>query len=248
MKFKRLSESVNNNDTLLSEYRKYANLDEDFEITEDNLDDWALNSAAIKCNIPKADAKHRILGEDITLDQAARETEADKVAQGDKNQVEVVLDRSLKIAKKKQRRGAHSDFPNVLLVADAGMGKTEMVREWAEENGIHLFEVNLGTTPPETLGGIVARSSKNPAVATRLGTTDLADALDKPNSVLFLDEYNRAKTEIRGAVLTLVQNHLIYDSESDSGYKFLPNFCGLHCNKIEENQIGCLGGYSLKDD
>ena len=224
MKFKRLSESVNNNDTLLSEYRKYANLDEDFEITEDNLDDWALNSAAIKCNIPKADAKHRILGEDITLDQAARETEADKVVQGDKNQVEVVLDRSLKIAKKKQRRGAKSDFPNVLLVADAGMGKTEMVREWAEENGIHLFEVNLGTTPPETLGGIVARSSKNPAVATRLGTTDLADALDKPNSVLFLDEYNRAKTEIRGAVLTLVQNHLIYDPESDSGYKFLPNF------------------------
>lgn len=224
MKFKRLSESVNNNDTLLSEYRKYANLDEDFEITEENLDDWALNSAAIKCNVPKADAKHRILGEDITLDQAARETEADKVAQGDKNQVEVVLDRSLKIAKKKQRRGAHSDFPNVLLVADAGMGKTEMVREWAEENGIHLFEVNLGTTPPETLGGIVARSSKNPAFAKRLGTTDLADALDKPNSVLFLDEYNRAKTEIRGAVLTLVQNHLIYDSESDSGYKFLPNF------------------------
>ena len=67
MKFKRLTESVNNNDTLLSEYRKYANLDEDFEITEDNLDDWALNSAAIKCNMPKADAKHRILGEDITL-------------------------------------------------------------------------------------------------------------------------------------------------------------------------------------
>ena len=40
MKFKRLSESVNNSDTLLSEYRKYANLDEDFEITEDNLDDF----------------------------------------------------------------------------------------------------------------------------------------------------------------------------------------------------------------
>lgn len=77
---------------------------------------------------------------------------------------------------------------------------------------------------PEALGGIVARSSKNPAVATRLGTTEMADTLDKPNSVLFLDEYNRAKTEIRGAVLTLVQNHLVYDPESDSGYKFLPNF------------------------
>ena len=224
MKFKRLSESVNNNDTLLSEYRKYANLDEDFEITEDNLDDWALNSAAIKCNIPKADAKHRILGEDITLDQAARETEADDIAEGDKNQVEIVLDRAFKRAKKLQKRGITSDFPNVLIISDAGMGKSEMVRQWAQQNGIHLVEKNLGTMTPEALGGIVARSSKNPAVATRLGTTEMADTLDKPNSVLFLDEYNRAKTEIRGAVLTLVQNHLVYDPESDSGYKFLPNF------------------------
>lgn len=224
MKFKRLSESVDTNDTLLSEYRKYANLDEDFEITEDNLDDWALNSAAIKCNVPKADAKHRILGEDITLDQAARETEAEDIAEGDKNQVEVVLDRALKRAKKLQKRGITSDFPNVLIISDAGMGKSEMVRQWAQENGIHLVEKNLGTMTPEALGGIVARSSKNPAVATRLGTTEMADTLDKPNSVLFLDEYNRAKTEIRGAVLTLVQNHLVYDPESDSGYKFLPNF------------------------
>lgn len=224
MKFKRLSESINNNDTLLSEYRKYANLDEDFEITEDNLDDWALNSAAIKCNIPKADAKHRLLGEDITLDQAARETEADDIAEGDKNQVEIVLDRAFKRAKKLQKRGITSDFPNVLIISDAGMGKSEMVRQWAQQNGIHLVEKNLGTMTPEALGGIVARSSKNPAVATRLGTTEMADTLDKPNSVLFLDEYNRAKTEIRGAVLTLVQNHLVYDPESDSGYKFLPNF------------------------
>lgn len=33
-----------------------------------------------------------------------------------------------------------------------------------------------------------------------------------------------------------------------TAYKFLPNLCGLHCNKIEENQVGCLGGYSLKND
>lgn len=101
MKFKRLSESVNNNDTLLSEYRKYANLDEDFEITEDNLDDWALNSAAIKCNVSKADAKHRILGEDITLDQAAREMEADKVIKGDTSVIKQTLDAALRQAKEK---------------------------------------------------------------------------------------------------------------------------------------------------
>lgn len=57
---------------------------------------------------------------------------------------------------------------------------------------------------PEAFAGIVARDPDDPRYATRLGTNELIKALSKPRSVLFLDEYNRAKTEIRGAILTLV--------------------------------------------
>lgn len=224
MKFKRLSESVNNNDTLLSEYRKYANLDEDFEITEDNLDDWALNSAAIKCNIPKADAKHRILGEDITLDQAAREMEASKVIEGDSSLIEITLDESLKKAKYKQRYGENSDFPNVLIVSEPGMGKTSIIRQWAAKNNVHLVYQTLSTMSPEMLGGIVGRDADDPDWASRLASKELIQSLDKPNTVLFLDEYNRSKKEIRGAFLTVIQDHIVDDPKDESKKRFLPNF------------------------
>lgn len=134
------------------------------------------------------------------------------------------LDRSLSIAKRKQRRGDRSDFPNVLLISDAGFGKTEMVKQWAKSRGIHLVSKNLGTMGPEAFGGIIARDADDPHHATRLGTNEMAKALDEPNSVLFLDEYNRSKTEVRGAVLSLVQNHVVWDPAEPTGERFLDNF------------------------
>lgn len=208
----------------VSEYRKLANLEESFTITEDNIDDFAVKAVCCKYNVQPYDLKHMLLGEAVTIDQAARDLEAEATRVEDKNQVEAVLDKSLRIAKRKQAKGQHSDFPNVLLVSDAGFGKTDMVRQWAKKNGINLVQKNLGTMGPEAFGGIIARDPDDPRYATRLGTNEMIKALEKPNSVLFLDEYNRSKTEIRGAVLTLVQNHMVWDPTEENDEKFLDNF------------------------
>ena len=135
-----------------------------------------------------------------------------------------MLDRSLAIARRKQRKHATSDFPNVLLISDAGFGKTEIVRAWAKSRGVNLVQKNLGTMGPEAFGGIIARDADDSRYATRLGTNEMIKALEKPDSVLFLDEYNRSKTEVRGAVLTLVQNHLVWDPTAPDGERFLENF------------------------
>ena len=217
---------VNGDDysSAISDYRKFANIEEGYEVTPENVDEWALNEAACKNNVIASDLRHQLLGEDVTIDQAARQLEAEEVEAQSKNQIEKVLDRCLILAKRKQRSGDRSDFPNVLIVGQAGSAKTEIVRQWAADNGINLVQKNLGTMGPEAFGGIVSKDSKDPRYATRLGTNELIKELSPKNSVLFLDEYNRSKTEVRGAVLTLVQNHMVWDPTEPNSEKYLDNF------------------------
>ena len=80
------------------DYREFANIDESFEITAENIDEWALNEAACKNNIQSYDLKHVLLKEEKTIDQAGRELEAEVARVESQNQVDKVLDRSLNIA------------------------------------------------------------------------------------------------------------------------------------------------------
>ena len=49
------------------------------------------------------------------------------------------------------------------------------------------------------------------------------DSLDRPNSIVFLDEYTRQKDDqIRGSVLTLINEH--YIAGKDDGKRYFPNF------------------------
>ena len=203
---------------VINAYRKYANLTEDAKIVE--IDEWALNEAATWNRYPVETLREQLLKEE-TIEQAAKNLDAE-VATGSQSQIHKVLDKSLK--KALRMKGATEDFPNVLLIGDAGSSKTSAVRQWAKENNINLVQKNLGTMGPEAFGGIIARDADDPRYATRLGTNEMIKALSKPRSVLFLDEYNRAKTEVRGAVLTLVQNHMVWDPTEDDQEKYLDNF------------------------
>lgn len=214
----------------IKDYRKYAGLKEDAEI--DKIDEWALSSASVdnafeKCDLRKAlksSSKKGGLKEDYeSVEDAARKLDAEAERVEDKSQLEKLLDEKLRVALWKQKRGKMYDFPNVLLVSDPGFGKTAVVRQWARDNNINLFNISLSNSGPETFGGIVARDPKDPRYATTLGTRAL-DALDRPRSVLFLDEYNRAKTDIRGLVLTLIQEHKLPDPAGEDGFKYFPNF------------------------
>ena len=211
----------------IRDYKKFANLEESVKVTD--IDEWALNEAACKYAVRKFDLKDALLTEelesleeDVTIDQAARELEAEKEEAQTKGQIEDALDKALKRAR--SMKGAKGDFPNILLVGDAGAGKTAIVNQWAKENGINLVYKDAKTMSPSDLGGIIARDSEDPKYATRLGTKEFTRSLDKNNSVLFLDEYNRAKPEIRGALLTLVQDHVVWDPEADGEMRYLPNF------------------------
>ena len=214
--------------TAMADYRKFANLDESVTITEEMIDEWALNEAACKNNCVTFDLKNRLLGEDITIDQAAKSADADKVQVQTENQIVAALNRALASARDIQEEEEETgepagDYPNILLVGQAGTAKTSVVKQWAKANGINLVYKDAKTMDPSALGGIVARDVGDTDYAKRLGTKEF-QTLDAPNSVLFLDEYNRAKSEIRGSLLTLVQDHIVWDPKAKGEMRHVANF------------------------
>jgi len=59
--------------------------------------------------------------------------------------------------------------------------------------------------------------------AQKVGT-GILDQLDRPNSVLFLDELNRARRDVRAALLQLICDHVVQDFTADGGMRYFPNF------------------------
>ena len=66
----------------IRDYKKFANLEESVKVTD--IDEWALNEAACKYAVRKFDLKDALLTEeietleeDVTIDQAARELDAE---------------------------------------------------------------------------------------------------------------------------------------------------------------------------
>ena len=90
-------------------------------------------------------------------------------------------------------------------------------------HNINLVNKKASTMDETDLGGAMSPSTERKGIAQRL-TTDDFDSLDKRRSVLFLDEYNRARPEVRTPLMELVNNHIIPDNREASGFRFLPNF------------------------
>jgi MoxR-like ATPase len=106
-----------------------------------------------------------------------------------------------------------------MLIGRAGFGKSEMVAQWARKNNIHLYEIDLSTASPELFGGVVARDPDDPGYSTTLPSKELLNELSVPNTVLFLDEYNRAKDSIRAPLHTLVLDRKIRDPKTPGGWR-----------------------------
>lgn len=60
----------------INAYRQYANLEENVKI--EKIDDWALNEAACRYHYKPDLLKEALLKEDTTLDQAAKDLEAEE--------------------------------------------------------------------------------------------------------------------------------------------------------------------------
>ena len=234
----------------IRDYKKFANLEESVKVTD--IDEWALNEAAIKYNIPKRDLRHLVLGEDVTIDQAARELEASKEEANTKSQIEQALDDTLEIAEEMAFTGSSSGYPAILLEGEAGIGKTAIVQSWCTKNNVVFKELELSGLKPEVLAGIIDRHPVTDVFVIRKISTELLSKFTKPRTVLFIDEYNRADKKLRNLFLDLILNHKMYvpttgDYEADkelyapygdlqeSGKLFIKNLLFVVCAQNPAN-------------
>lgn len=147
---------------------------------------------------------------------------SDKAGKAMKSEIELILDDALDTAEENQITG-NDNYTNVLLVGGAGIGKTAITKQWAKENNINLVIQNTSTMEETDLTGVIARSKEgNSTVKLK---SDVLRHLNKPRSVLFLDEYNRGNDSVRGTLLTLIQDHLI-DAGTDEEAQETSNISG----------------------
>ncbi len=102
-------------------------------------------------------------------------------------------------------------YQNVLLIGEAGTGKTARVEAWAKSRGINIVLKKAGVMDELDLGGGVVKGDNGKMM--RLPTDEFDDLDEVANSVLFLDELNRSAGKVRGAFLTLIQNHTLTDGK-----------------------------------
>lgn len=136
------------------------------------------------------------------------------------NKITKVLDRALANAKKNKRRGLKSGS-NVLVVGLPGSGKTASVEDWARSKGVNLVAINAKNNDLEAyINGYTVRDANDPTKVTQAYSNNLAK-LELPNSVLFLDEYNRqVKPQIRASLYTLINEHKISGTDKNNQHVF----------------------------
>lgn len=143
--------------------------------------------------------------------------------------IENALDAALRtsIRALKYGRETAGAAANIMLVGQAGTGKTAIVKKWAKERNVNLVAKNASSFDKTDMGGAVAakvdETGKTLNQVTRLSNSEFDDLVNA-GSVLFLDELNRADPEIMGSLLTLILDHKVPDTSAKGGMKSLPGF------------------------
>lgn len=139
---------------------------------------------------------------------------------GVENAVTKVLDMALTKSRQGKRRGTKSGY-NVLIVGLPGSGKTASILDWASAKGVNLVMVNAKNNDLDAyINGYTTKDPDNPRKVTQAFSDNLA-GLEKENSVLFLDEYNRqVKPHIRASLYTLINEHKIVGDGPDGMHEF----------------------------
>ena len=182
---------------------------------------------------------------------ASKLDDSDVVDYEDYDELVDTLDAALKSAKRELRAYEKTGrkpatFNNVLVTGLAGTGKTGRITAWAQSRGVNLVTRIANTISPEALNGIY-RPDDEKGKAINLPTSEF-DTLDAPNSVLFLDEFNRARPDQTSVFLKLMNEHLIPDGTQTGGLRFLPNllFCVAAINPDDgDYQVGKLDPAAL---
>jgi len=134
------------------------------------------------------------------------------------SEVESVLQRCLQAAIRNKRNGIDRDYPNVFIYGLAGFGKTAAVTTWVKEHaGLNAFECDVKNMDSATIGGIPypVKDEKTGEMKQAPIGSSYWDGLFLPNTILILDEINRARQNVRGSLLGLVNNHDLPWSQED---------------------------------
>lgn len=180
------------------------------KLTEDTVADAIEDAVADKDKKAVQDIKKA----DVVLDDP-------DVYSGD-GDIERALNRSLVVSRRNSRT-SRGDYPNLLFIGNAGTGKTGRIKAWAQKNRINLVIVSAATMDDTDLGGALAPDLQK-GIAQKLASTQFDELGTEKDSVLFLDEWNRAPASVRGTLLTLIQDHTIPDPRVKGSQRFLPNF------------------------
>ena len=137
------------------------------------------------------------------------------------------LDDCLANAMANHAAGTH-DGVDLLITGLPGSGKTGITKQWAKDRGVKLFYLNAKN---DDLGAILNgfpvdtiekdKDGNDVHRVTRSFSKSL-DALDEPNSVLFLDEFNRAAPKLRAVLLSLINEHVV-DGDGEDGFRHFDN-------------------------
>lgn len=103
------------------------------------------------------------------------------------------------------------------LIGPTGSGKTSVVRELAQEMGLEVRTLLLGTMLPEDVLGL-------PRVidgATRWTLPEWAVGLAERPAIVFLDEIDKARPDVAATVLTLLAERRIRDTILHPGVLFV---------------------------
>ena len=171
--------------------------------------------------------------------------------------IEKALDRSLTVARRNVASG-RGDYPNLLFIGNAGTGKTGRIKSWAQKNHINLVTVSAATMDDTDLGGALAPNLSK-GVAQKLASTQFDELGTEKDSVLFLDEWNRAPASVRGTLLTLIQDHTVPDPRVKGSQRFLPNFLftvaainpadiNYNTDKLDDAELGRVRKMHIKGD
>ena len=187
---------------------------------------------------PAVDVVSNGSGETTTVDVAvtSKSGDARPATTADKLNIENALTQTLDRALDDARYAlAEKNFKancNVLVKGLPGSSKTATIYNWANMHDCNILYLDAKNPDLQLLtsgGAVVIRTNPEKPTISNAYTSALDD-LDRPNSILFLDELNRQTREyMRGSLLTLVADRKVAgidetkpEGEQD-GTRYFPN-------------------------